>query len=62
MEISGQDLFGVDKGERRPYGLCLGTLTLQQISQNLIKFLTSFRNLGHKKLQLIKSKVLETPK
>jgi len=29
MEISDQGLFEVDKGERRPYGLCLGTLALQ---------------------------------
>jgi len=39
FEISDQGLFGIDKGEGRSYGLCLRTLALQQISQDLTNIL-----------------------
>ncbi|OUM70370.1 glycosyltransferase family 2 protein [Piromyces sp. E2] len=49
-------------GESKPYGLCLGILDWQHIEQEHIKSLISFRRLGHQKLRVINSTVLETPK
>ena len=62
MEIADQALSGVESGESKPYGLCLGIFDLAHTSQDFINFLTSLRNLGHQKLREINSKVLLTPK
>ena len=62
IDNSDHGLFGVERGESRPYGLWQGTLFLQQISKDLTNLETSLNNFGHQKLREISSDVFLIPK
>jgi len=57
VDNSDHGIFGVERGEGRPWGLWRGTLFLQQISQDLTNLETSLDNFGHHKLREISSDI-----